>query len=136
MTPVLRRIAFFAALSLLLAGCGVRFRDPDPGTEFFSDIDVSGEMRAGAPLTVLVSYEQTYGVEVELACELRRNRQTLSEIGRTIVPAHPDGKPEATPVIGSLAYDFTVEQPGAYKVECLTPKDEDNYIAEDLTIGE
>jgi hypothetical protein len=61
-----------ALCAMLLAACGVRFADATPGTEFFTDIEISGEMRAGAPLTVYVQYEQFYPVDVAFHCELRR----------------------------------------------------------------
>jgi hypothetical protein len=124
-----------AVVSVLLVGCGVRFRDPESGTEFFSAIEVSGVRQAQSPLTVLVSYEQFYPVDVDLACELRQGKSLVKELGRGTVPALADGSPEATPFVGSLAYDFTVDAPGSYKVECLTPKDEDNFISQDVTIS-
>ena len=128
-------IAALVAATIVLAGCGVRYRDPDPGTEFFSDIDIAGDHRVEAPLTVTVGFEQFYPVEVELVCELRQDEETLRELGRQLVPALPEGEPEATPVAGHATFDFTVEPAGTYVVECLTPKDEDNYIAEEIDIA-
>jgi hypothetical protein len=126
----------FAVAAVVFAGCGVRLRDPEPGTEFFSDIDVSGEMTVNAPLTVTVGYEQFYPVEVELVCELRQNEKTLRELGRQLVAPLEEGEPEATPVVGHATFDFTVEPAGEYVVECLTPKDEDNYIAKEIGIDD
>ena len=122
-------------LGLVFAGCGVRYSDPEKGTEFYQSIAITGELRTGQPLTVVVAYTQTYPVEVESVCELRQNKQTVKEIGRTLVPLLPDGQPEATPTTGELRYEFTVDAPGAYKVECLTPKDEDNFIDEEITVS-
>jgi len=123
------------AAAALLAGCGVRFTDPPAGTEFFESLRISGEMKAGSPLTALVSYTQTYPVEVQVTCELRQNKQTLLQIGQNVVPALPDGNPDATPLVGSFSYDFTPPAPGAYKVECLTLQEEDNFITKTITIS-
>ena len=124
-----------AVTTLLLAGCGVRFRDPEPGTEFFTDLDIAGDFRVQAPLTLTVAYEQYYPAEVEVVCELRQHNETLRELGRQLVPPLPDGDPDATPVAGHSSFDFTVDQPGTYDVECLTPKDEDNYISDEITVA-
>lgn len=129
------RIAALVTLGLLIVGCGVRFKDPEPGTEFFADIDVSGDMKVQSPLAVTVTYEQYYPAEVELVCELRQSRQTLRELGRLLVPALAEGGPEATPVAGDATFDFTVDTAGTYDIECLTPKDEDNYIAKEITVA-
>jgi hypothetical protein len=119
----------------MLAGCGVRYSDPEKGTEFYESMTVSGERRAGETLTVVATYTQTYPLEVESVCELRQDKQTLKEIGRTLVPLLPGGNPDATPTVGELRYEFTVDAPGVYKVECLTPKDEDNFIDEEITVS-
>ena len=124
-----------AVTTVLLAGCGVRFRDPEPGTEFFTDLDITGDFRVQAPLTLTVAYEQYYPAEVEVVCELRQGNETLRELGRQLVPPLPDGDPDATPVAGHSSFDFTVDQPGTYDVECLTPKDEDNYISDEITVA-
>jgi hypothetical protein len=131
----LPRLVALVAAAILLVGCGVRYRDPEPGTEFFSDIEVAGDMTVQAPLTVTVGFEQYYPAEVELVCELRQNNQTLRELGRQLVPPLEQGDPEATPVTGHATFDFTVDVPGDYDVECLTPKDEDNYISTDITVA-
>ena len=128
-------VGLLACWTLLLVGCGVRLRDPDPGTEFFSDIEIAGELRAQAPLTLTVGFEQYYPAEVELVCELRQNEQTLRELGRQTVQPLEGGDPDSTPTVGHATFDFTVEPAGTYVVECLTPKDEDNYIAKEIKIA-
>ena len=45
-----------------------------------------------------------------------------------------DGGPEATPFPGAISFDFTVDEPGTYIVECLTEKDEDNFIHDEITV--
>lgn len=129
------RIVLLASLSLLLAGCGVRFHDPDPGTEFWESIDISGTFKPGGALSVTASYEQRYPVDVEIMCELRRNKVQLQELGRTVVPAVPNGNPDATPVVGTVTYPFAAPAtPGVYIVECLTPLDEDNFIGDEIAV--
>jgi len=118
----------------IFAACGVRFSSAEPGTEFFKSIDISGEMEAGAPLTVLVSYEQYYPVEVTFHCELRKKKELLKILGEDVVGPLQGGGPERTPFPGVIAFDFTVEQAGTYVVECLTGKDEDNFIGDEITI--
>jgi hypothetical protein len=128
------RAALLLPLALILAGCGVRFSDPEKGTEFFERLVVTGSGVAGEPMTAVVSYTQNYPIEVELVCELRQNKTTLFEMGKAVVPALPDGNPDATPFVGDLSYDFVPPAAGSYKVECLTPKDADNFIDEEIAV--
>jgi hypothetical protein len=120
---------------VLLAACGVRFSSGEAGTEFFTSIDISGEMRAGAPLTVLVGYEQNHPVEVTFHCELRRKKEILKILGEELVAPLEDGGPDKTPYPGVISFDFTVDEPGTFIVECLTAKDEDNFIGDEITIA-
>jgi hypothetical protein len=124
--------------SVLLAvsgsACGVRFSDPEAGTEFFTSIDISGEMRAGKPLTVLVAYEQFYPVDVTFHCELRREKEIIKRIGEKVVVPLENGGPDKTPFPGVFAFDFTVDEPGTFIVECLTDRDEDNFIGDEIKI--
>ncbi|MEX0751262.1 MAG: hypothetical protein WD359_10690 [Dehalococcoidia bacterium] len=121
--------------SVLIAACGVRFADATPGTEFFTEIEISGEMRAGAPLTVLVQYEQFYPVDVTFHCELRRKKEIIKRLGEHAVIPLENGAPDKTPFPGAIAFDFSVDAPGEYIVECLTEKDEDNFIGDEITIA-
>jgi hypothetical protein len=124
------------AAASFVAGCGVRYSDPEPGTEFYESITISGDLTAGMAITVTVDITQTYPVEVESVCELRQNKVTLREIGRDVVPALVGGNPDATPPLSILTHDFTVDEPGTYVIECLTPKDEDNFIAKEIKVSE
>jgi len=136
MPDVNRLAVLLLALSgLLLAACGVRFVDADPGTEFFTDIEISGEMRVNAPLTVYVQYEQFYPVDVNFQCELRRKKEIIKRLGEQNVAPLENGGPDMTPFPGAVAFDFTVDAPGTYIVECLTEKDEDNFIGDEITIA-
>jgi hypothetical protein len=119
----------------LLVACGVDFTSPESGSEFFKSISIDGELRAGASLTVIANYEQYYPADVDVTCELRRDKSLLKTLGASTVPALAGGTPDSTPVPGHVAFDFTVDAPGSYRVECLTPKDEDNYISEEISVA-
>lgn len=119
----------------LFAGCGVRFRDPQPSNEFFKSATVSGDMRTGATLTGNVTIAQRYGVEVAVTCELRQGKQLVKPIGAEKIAALPGGTPKSTPVASHYTYEFTVDTPGAYKFECFTPADEDNFIIREFTVA-
>lgn len=124
-----------AASSLVLFGCGVAFGPAEERADFFESLEVTGdEMRAGAPLTVTVEYNQKYPVDVEVVCEIRRNKQLVQVIGERNVASLPGGGPEATPVVGTASFEFRLDDPGSYRAECYTPADEDNYIREQFRI--
>lgn len=120
---------------MLLAACGVRFSAAKQGTEFFVSLDVSGDKRAGQPLTALVTYDQKYPFEVLIKCELRQAKELVKPVGQDSAPPLANGNPKATPFPGSFSYDFTVERPGAYEVQCYTPADEDNFITKEFALG-
>jgi hypothetical protein len=119
---------------LFLAGCGVRFRDPKPGNEFFKSATVSGDLRAGTTLTGSVNVAQRYGIDVAITCELRQGKTLIKSIGSEKIAALPNGTPKSTPVAANYSYEFTVDSPGAYKFECFTPSDQDNYIIREFTV--
>jgi hypothetical protein len=129
-----RVLAASTLLAVLLSGCGISF-DEEEGTEFFVSLRVSGAMVPNATLTAAVAYEQYYPIEVTFRCELVRDAKLLREIGLDTVPSHPAGGPEATPFPGNISFDFSVDEPGAYEIECYTPDDEDNIIDESFTIA-
>ena len=118
----------FAALAALSVACGVSFADPPQGNEFFDSLTVTGDMRVGKPLTAFVIIRQRTPAVVDMTCELRQEKELVKEIGRDAIAALPEGGPDATPFAASFAYDFTVDEPGSYRVECYTPADEDNFI--------
>lgn len=127
--------ALVLALSCaLLAGCGVRFRDPEPGNEFFKSATVSGDMRVGTTLTGAVTIAQRYSVDVPITCELRQGKQLVKPIGAETLAALPGGTPKSTPVAAHYTYEFTVDKPGAYKFECFTRDDQDNFIIREFTV--
>jgi hypothetical protein len=92
-------------------------------------------MTAGAPLTVAYSYKQNNPLPVETKCELRQNKELVKPLGNMTVQGLPFGGPEATPFPGNFTFDFTVDEPGDYIVQCYTTLDEDNFIEEEITIA-
>ena len=64
-----------------------------------------------------------------------KDRAPGDEPDAALVPPLPNGNPDATPFVGSLSYDFVPPAAGAYKIECLTPKDVDNFIDEKITVS-
>ena len=120
--------------SLAAAACGVQFASPIVDDEFFTGIEVSGELVTGAPLTVLFRYQTNYPTVVEVICELRQDDELVKEIGRITTPPMIYGTADATPMPGAFAFDFVVDAAGEYRVECLTPADEDNYVFEEIEV--
>ncbi len=127
-------LAALVLATLVLAGCGVDFSNGEPGTEFFKSLKVNGTPTAGAPLTMVVTYAQNNPIDVAVKCELRQGKNLVKEVGSQTVPQLPGGGPKATPAAGTYSFDFTVDQPGAYKAECFTPADENNYIIREFTV--
>jgi hypothetical protein len=122
-------------LCAVFAGCGVDFSDGPEGNDFFTSVRVSGEHRTGTPLTVAVAYETFYPAEVEILCELRQGNTTLRELGRSFAPAIlPERGPDDDGVPGNFSIDFTIDEPGTFKVECYTPRDDANYVIKEFDI--
>ncbi len=121
--------------AILFAACGVRFSDPPQGNEFFRGLTVTGDKRAGMPLTASVSFRQYYPVEVPVQCELKQGKKVVKPIGQDTVQSYPDGSPKVTPFPGNFSFDFAVDAPGTYKVKCYTVKDTDNSIVEEFSVG-
>jgi hypothetical protein len=130
----LLRSITIAVVCVLAASCGVQFAASIVDDEFFTGIRVSGKMEAGAPLTVVFMYQTNYPTVVEVVCEVRQDSELLKEIGRITTPAMWGGTPDAAPMPGAFAFDFRVDAPGEYRVECLTPADEDNYVFEEIEV--
>lgn len=118
----------------VLAGCGVRFHDAEPGNEFFKSATVSGDLRAGSPLTGAITIAQRYDIAVQITCELRQGKQLIKSIGGDIVPALEGGTPKSTPVAAHYSYTFTADAAGAYKFECFTVSDQDNFIIREFSV--
>lgn len=127
-------IPLLLALAVVASACGVAFGSAPEGNEFFKSAKVTGDLRAGMTLTGAVTYESNYPVEVQITCEIRRGKDLVQSLAAENIPALPDGGPKATPFPGNYSYDFTVAEPGTYKFECYTTKDDDNYIIRDFTV--
>ena len=126
-------VAVMVCVAALAMACGVRFK-PKIGTEYFTSLNVEGEHRVGAPMSIALAYEHNYPVDVQIECELRKGKEVVKSLGATTAAAIPNGGAEATPVAGEFRADFTVDAPGDYKAECFTPADDDNYIIKIFTV--
>jgi hypothetical protein len=122
-------------LTPLSAGCGIHFGSADEHTEPMTHLRITGTRRAGEELQVELAYSQTLPVSVEVECRLKQGKEVVQRIGAATVPANPEGNPEATPQVGTLSFPFRVEQPGEYKVVCLTVADEENKLSQVISIG-
>ena len=122
-------------MSALLAGCGIAFGGAPEGNDFFVSLRVTGDKTAGSPLTAAVAYETFYPDPIDVICELRQEKETLQQIGGFQAPGVPGLTPEDDGVPGNYSIDFAVNEPGEYKVECFTPKDEGNFIIQAFEIG-
>ncbi len=120
----------------MLTACGVAFSDAPQGNEFWSALTVTGDHHVGQPLTAAVSYKQSYTIAVPIKCELRQSKNLVKPIGEATIPADPGGSPKATPFPGNFSFDFSVDAPGEYRVDCFTAADEDNFISKTFTIGQ
>ena len=69
-----------------------------------------------------------------MKCEIRKSKEFVKEIGGITVPALENGDPDATPIPGNIAFDFTLDEPGTYRADCYNPEDEDSYIRYEFTI--
>lgn len=127
-------LATLVLATLILGGCGVDFSSGESGTEFFKSLRVTGTPAVGAQMTMVVAYAQNNPVDVAVKCEIRQGRELVREVGSQTVPLLSGGGPEATPVAGTYSFDFTIFKPGAYKAECYTPADENNFIIREFTV--
>ena len=122
-------------LCVLLSACGIAFGGAPEGNDFFVSFDVTGEKVAGRPLTAALTYETIYPFEVEIVCELREEKDLVREVARGRAAAVPEGlTPDDDRVAGDLVFDFVVDEPGDFHVECYTPLDEANFIIEGFEI--
>jgi hypothetical protein len=89
----------------------------------------------GVPLTAAVAYETFYPTQIEIVCELRQGSETLRQVGSFQTPAAAANlTPEDAAVVGNFSIDFTIDTPGAYKIECYTPAEEANFIIDEFTV--
>jgi hypothetical protein len=132
---LLRLAILLLAASAFAAACGVEFSSSPNEAQLFQSLHVTGSMRAGEPLTAVLTYHQAVPVEVNVQCEVRQGSRLVKAIGTQTVAASPGGSPKQTPVAGQASFGFTVDKAGAYKAECFTPADQDVYIIREFSIG-
>ncbi|MPZ50160.1 MAG: hypothetical protein GEU75_12835 [Dehalococcoidia bacterium] len=145
-----RLLPFFLAFTLFASvGCGVRFTSPDPGTELFEDMDISGLRTAGSPLTISLTLNQAYPVAVRVACyydlsdrDLTDDEKSLpfeeraNKAGEAILPPAPEHRPDDEVALTKLDFSFSIPEPGRYFLACLTPASPENGIGSTVTIRE
>ncbi len=122
-------------LTPLWAGCGIEFGSGDQHREPLAHLQITGTRRAGEELQVELAYSQNLPAAVEVECRLKQDGEVVQKIGAATIPANPGGNPKATPETGSLSFPFRVEQPGEYKVVCLTVADENNKLSQTISIS-
>ncbi len=65
--------AAFALLAAIFVACGISFSAEPEETELFKQLSVesdSGDFAPGAPLTLLLEYEQPYTVPIRVRCDV------------------------------------------------------------------
>ncbi|HUS83130.1 MAG TPA: hypothetical protein VM013_07770 [Dehalococcoidia bacterium] len=136
MSSTKRHASFFLCAALVAAlalGCGIG--SDEEHHEPLSKMRITGTRVVGQELRLEMDYRQTYGVDVDVECELRQGGEVVDEIGSDIVPANPGGRPDATPAVGTLAFSFRVEKAGSYVVVCFTPADAENKLTMSLSVS-
>jgi hypothetical protein len=119
---------------MMAGACGVAFSAPSRDHTLFQSLKVTGQMRTGASLAAHLTYQQYLPIDIDIRCELRQDKKLVKVIGQGTVSEDPGGSPKATPIPGSVSYNFTVDAPGDYHVTCYTPSDEDNTIVYGFTV--
>jgi len=107
----------FAALSFLLAGCGISFSEGDTQTELFKRLAVDGSFTPGAELRLGLNYEQPYSATLDVECDLLTTakatptpRPTKDRLGTpTPTPVHV---PAPIPTPGNRVSIIVVESIG------------------------
>ena len=122
-------------ISIVAGACGVQFSNPPKTHQLFQSLTITGVMRAGAPLTAALTYQQNLPIAIQVQCEIRQGKNLVKPIGAESVPQLPGGTPEQTPFPGNFSFDFTLDKPGSYKAECYAPDDQDVYIIKEFSIG-
>ena len=122
-----------AALAALAFGCGIgsdkSYQEP------LSKIRITGTRTVGQELRLELDYRQTYDVDVEVECDLKQGSEVVEQIGLSGVPSNPSGRADATPAVGTLAFQFRVEKAGSYLVVCFTPADSENELKTSLEVA-
>ena len=126
-------LLFLGAIAALALGCGIgsdtAYQEP------LSKMRITGTRTVGQELRLELDYRQTYDVDVDVECDLKQGSEVIQQIGYGVVRANPGGRPDATPVVGTLTFPFRVEEAGSYLVVCFTTKDAENKLKAPLTVS-
>jgi hypothetical protein len=126
-------LLLLGAIAFLALGCGIG--TDEAYQEPLSKIRVTGTRAVGQEMRLELDYRQTYDVDVDVECDLKQGSKIIQQISYETVPANPNGRPDATPATGTLAFDFSVDKAGSYTVVCFTTKDTENKLKASLDVS-
>jgi hypothetical protein len=119
--------------------CGISFGSDEDDSDFFEDLDLSGERLVNRELTIEVQVSNRYTVPVRIACYYERPddlTEDQEEVGfeergrligeRVIQPV--SGASSDEPVELTLRFNFSLPEAGKYNAACLTPASPENAI--------
>jgi len=133
-TPRLVLFCCAVATALLALACGIG-EDPKH-QEPLSSMRVTGDRVVGREMTVELTYRQTYPVDVDVECDLLQNGEIIQKIGTGTIAGVPGARPDGTPTAGTITFPLTVDRAGDYRVQCLTPSDEENKLKTTITVAQ
>ena len=135
------------SLTLLISACGVRFLNPDPETELFEDLELTGNRTPGSDLTITLTLTQAYPVAVQVGCYYEVADKDLSDfeeelafheravkVAEATIPASSATRPDDEVEERDIEFHFSVPEPGRYFLACLTPASPENGIGTIFTI--
>ena len=143
--PLDLRLLLIATAVLLSTACGVQFLAPEPGTELFDDIELTGTRTPGSEVTLVLSLRPLYPVPVEVGCYYEEADKELTDdeeriefhlrapkVGGTVLPPAPGRRPDEEPDesdLQELRFSFRAPTAGRYFLACLTPASPENGIS-------
>jgi hypothetical protein len=145
--PALRAAIVLLTFALPITACGIRFLDPDPETELFEDIEITGSRTPGSDLTINLTLTQAYPIAVQIGCYYEIAGKELSDfeeelafheralqVAEATLPASATTSPDDEVDERELQFHFSVPEPGRYFLACLTPASPENGIGMIFTI--
>jgi hypothetical protein len=138
--PVSRTPAFLLLLLLaFVPACGISLDSDKTGSDFFEDVNLTGERFVNRQLTIEVEVSNRYTVPVRIACyyekpnELSEDEEEVAfeERARLIgerVLQPVEGAGEDEPFEQTLRFNFSLPEAGKYNAACLTPAAPENAI--------
>jgi hypothetical protein len=121
---------------LLLAACGVSFREAQHESELLTSLTIAGQPAVSQEVTAVLEYQQVYPVSVQVNCYLDGSDETGLLVAKETIAASADDSSLAEAVPGELTFRFPVDEPGKHSLECLTPEDSGNTISTSFEVQE